>query len=142
MKMKFRSQVDFFFLPGIALAIVLVLMFIASREYDLSNQSVWFDKAMHVLGGAGSCSLGCWVIVNLPASLRTRILSLGFPLIGRVSALFFGIDWEVAEALFPIITENIPQGRWDTGFDLLFDYIGGHIAGKLYERRVRQLGGE
>lgn len=133
--MELKKQTKLFLVPGILLAVTLAIM--RWLGADLFVESIWYDKIMHLLGGAGACALACWIIVILPARWRSRLLRVGFPLIGRVSALFFGGLWEWTEALFPIITDYIPQGKWDTAFDMVFDYVGGHIAGRMYKNRIR-----
>ncbi len=139
--MKFRAQLKLFVLPGALLALALAVMFVIQRAYLLQD-NYYYDKVMHTMGGSGACALVLWIIVNLKPEWMSEVLRFGLPMIGRMSGLFFGIDWEMVEAIFPIITEYVPQGQWDTGFDLLFDYVGGHIAGKIYERRRHKFGGE
>lgn len=133
--MNWQKQFGLFVAPGILLATVLTLMFFLVRVSGLFVESVWFDKIMHVLGGAGACILTLLIVVNLPPRWMSAILRHDFQFIGRMVALFFGIGWEILEAIFPVITDHLPQGQWDTGFDLVFDYLGGHIAGRVYESR-------
>lgn len=134
--MNTRLQAKLFCIPCILLTTLLAEMAFVVHGYGLFIQSIWFDKIMHTMGGAGSCLLACWIIVNLPGRWRAIILGIGVPLIGRMAGLFFGVAWEVVEAVFPIITNYIPQGEWDTAFDLAFDYIGGYIAGWAISRKV------
>lgn len=129
--MNSRLQAKLFCVPCILLTTLLAEMVFVVHGYGLFGQSIWFDKIMHTMGGAGSCLLACWITINLPRRWRIVILGVGIPMIGRVAGLFFGMLWEVLEAFFPIITSYIPQGVWDTGFDLVFDYIGGYIAGQV-----------
>lgn len=134
--MNTRMQAKLFCVPCILLATLLAVMLYLVNVRGLFVDSIWFDKVMHTMGGWGSCLLACWIIVNLPSRWRVMILGVSVPMIGRMAGLFFGIDWEIAEAVFPVITNYIPQGIWDTAFDLAFDYVGGYIAGIVIQREV------
>lgn len=136
--MKLKKQFRMFLLPGMLLVVTLAVMMLYGKINDLFVSNVWYDKIMHTLGGAGACVLACLIIANLPnywrAFVLRFVLKMGLPMFGRVSGLFIGWWWEVAETHFPAMTDYVLQGQWDTCFDLVFDVIGGHTAGKIYNR--------
>lgn len=129
--MDIAKQTKLFLIPGISLTAILATMWWFGG--DILNYGIWYDKIMHFFGGAGSCVLACLIAINLPDRWRNLLFRAGLPFFGRASAIFFGGLWECAEAAFPAMTSYISQGSWDTAFDLCADYIGGHIAGKIYD---------
>ncbi len=135
--MDFRRQFELFLLPGFQIVVVLVAMWIAGKEIDLLYSSIWFDKIMHTLGGAGACVLIFWWIANWSSSLRWSILRFGLPIAGSLAGLIIGVGWELAEEFIPAMTDYITQSRWDTTFDVVFDFIGESSAGEIYTSRWR-----
>ncbi|MDO8522192.1 MAG: hypothetical protein Q7S08_02810 [bacterium] len=129
-----KRQFSLFVLPGMLLAVVLVVMFFVQRVHGFFVESLWYDKIMHFTGGAGACILVFLVLANCPARFRWAILRFGLPLAGVASGLLVGLGWERLERIFLIITDYVPQGNWDTFFDVVFDCFGGYIAGKQYQR--------
>ena len=130
--MNFSNQLKAFFIPGVLLTVALAVMWLLGG--DILRYGIWYDKIMHTLGGAGACVLACWMIVALPCRWRTLVFRASLPFIGRISALLIGGLWECAEAAFPVMTDYVVQGTWDTIFDLCFDYAGGYVAGEIYNR--------
>lgn len=132
--MSVEKQLKLFVLPGFFMAIVLVEMKWYGDYFNLLETSLWFDKVMHTIGGAGGCVLAFWGIANLPERGRRLFLQFGLPLAGRAAGVVFGFAWEVCEIEYPIITDYLPQSRLDTIDDLIFGYFGAHIAGEVYEK--------
>ena len=128
-----KKQFNLLALPGMLLAALLVVIFFFQRVNGLFVESIWYDKIMHIAGGAGACILVFLVLANCPAGFKWAILRFGLPLVGVVSGLLIGLGWEGLERIFLIITDYVPQGGWDTFFDVVFDCLGGYIAGKKYE---------
>ncbi|OGZ99218.1 MAG: hypothetical protein A3C07_04180 [Candidatus Sungbacteria bacterium RIFCSPHIGHO2_02_FULL_47_11] len=128
-----KKQFNLFVLPGMLSAITLIVMFFFQRMNGLFVESIWYDKIMHIAGGAGACVLVFPVLANCPVGFRWAILRFGLPLVGLTFGLLVGLGWEGLERIFPIITDHILQGNWDTFFDVIFDCLGGYIAGKKYE---------
>ncbi|MCR4280967.1 MAG: hypothetical protein NUV88_01395 [Candidatus Kaiserbacteria bacterium] len=131
--MRWKQQLRLFVVPGTLLAAVLIVMFIIQRVQGLFVDSLYYDKVMHTLGGAGACVLVFLVLANCSRGFRWAILRFGLPLVGLISGLIIGVAWEVVEVLVPAITDYVLQGWWDTFFDLVFDCLGGYIAGKKYQ---------
>ena len=132
-----KKQFKLFVLPGMLSAITLIVMFFFQRVNGLFVESIWYDKIMHTLGGAEACVLVFLVLANCPAGFRWAILRFGLPLVGVASGLLIGLGWEGLERVFLIITDHILQGNWDTFFDVIFDCLGGYIAGKKYQETWR-----
>mgnify|MGYP001571831657 CR=1 FL=1 len=128
-----KRQSNLFVLPGMMLAALLIATYIPYRFHGLFADSIWYDKIMHTAGGAGACILVFLILANCPAGFRWAILRFGLPLVGTVSGLVIGLGWEYLEIAFPIITDYVQQGGWDTTFDIVFDCVGGYIAGKYYQ---------
>jgi hypothetical protein len=135
--MRKDIQLKMFVFPGLLLALILAVMRWYGDANDLFVQNLWYDKVMHAIGGLGACALAFWGIANLDEDRKWSILRFGLPIVGLVSAMILGAGWELLEVIFPVITNFAPQSRWDTAFDVLFDGLGGLIAGVHYRRRWR-----
>lgn len=95
------------------MATVLSIMFFAQRVQGLFVDSLYYDKIMHTLGGAGACALVFLALANASDNLKWAILRFGLPTIGMISGLIIGVVWEVAEVLLPVITDYVIQELWE-----------------------------
>ncbi|MDO8482186.1 MAG: hypothetical protein Q7S75_03865 [bacterium] len=107
------------------------------NEQGLFVQNLWYDKIMHTFGGFVTCALVFCGLANCHIGIKWAILRFGLPIAGVEFALFGGSIWEWLEWYYPIMTEYIPQSRLDTTFDIVFDCLGGYIAGHVYNKKWR-----
>ncbi|MDO8552127.1 MAG: hypothetical protein Q7S01_01200 [bacterium] len=128
-----KKQLRLFVLPGSLLALTLALMMWNGNTFDLFTTNIWYDKIMHLLGGAGACILTLWIASMLTDDTRWKILRFGLPFVGVIGAICFGLGWEGLEDYFPIITDYVIQSSGDTLADLFFDIVGGYISSRYYE---------
>jgi hypothetical protein len=97
--------------------------------YDFYWDSFWFDALMHFLGGLAMGMIFLWLWYSsglfeksLPTKREAMIATVAF-------AMLVGIGWEVFEYVYGIANPVGGNYPVDTFHDLLFDFVGGTVAG-------------
>lgn len=103
------------------LVAILAGLHLLATEYFLYWRLPWFDILTHFVGGMWVALFAAWLL-----SMRQIVPRLRYSL---VSALLFGIVWEIFEMSALII--DFPTDALDTVKDLTVVIIGGIAGGYL-----------
>ncbi|HEY9585989.1 MAG TPA: hypothetical protein VJJ02_05405 [Candidatus Paceibacterota bacterium] len=127
----------------IVVAIVIVFEVVGRQLGFLSIPSLGYDKMLHFLAG-GAC--GIFGIATLKSITLLEVEVLNFShdtedynqrvwLFAITSAIVIGVLWEVAQVYLPFMRDASDLNWYDTVGDMVFDTIGGAIAGLAYQEK-------
>ncbi len=107
-----------------------VLHIIGSINHLYWN-SFWFDALMHFLGGLSIGSLSLWIWyasgifeISTPNKREAMITTV-------LCAILVGLGWEFFESAYGIALPAGGNYHIDTFHDLVFDFLGGIVAGLI-----------
>lgn len=113
------------------LVLVTGVLHIIGSINHLYWNSFWFDGLMHFLGGSSVGMLSLWFL------FRSGIFEISVPnkrevfFYTIVCTILIGIGWEVFEFAHGIAVPVGGNYSLDTYNDLLFDFLGGIVAGLI-----------
>ena len=116
---------------------------VAGKHFDLFlKPTLGFDKLLHFLGGSV-----CGIFGFLVAESRLQRRSfIALDIVGAngllwvwMSVLFFtitiGVGWEILQVYVPAMRHIGEYGWMDTIGDLIFDTMGGVVAGLVCQKK-------
>ena len=109
------------FTSGVAVFIVLAVLFLYGYQQNFFQTLIWWDILMHFLGGIWAGYIGAWFISFLGYPVRMSHFVAG--------AILLGLAVEVVEYFFVIGRNPFMSYELDTSKDIFVDVIGGVAAG-------------
>jgi hypothetical protein len=127
--------------PVLAGLLLIFIALIVGEYYGLYYSIPYFDKAMHVIGGA----VAAWFVLALLQEEITHMAGWKQVLIVISVTAFIGIVWEWAEYLsqytqynYPLFYKYFSGGDLpDTLSDIVADIVGGGIAAIIALKKER-----
>ena len=107
---------------------ILIALHSCGSYYSLYWTYHEYDILVHIFAGLWIALVMLWLasIFGYMNSLRGYKIRSFF--IALISAIFFGIVWELLENFSQITFTNASSYGWNTAFDILGDAIGGILA--------------
>lgn len=115
------------YLQLLILIVIIAVLHIVGLKFYLYWQLVWYDRIIHILGGAWIAIIALQVTKASSPEIPARRLFI----ISLCAALFVGLVWEVFEIVIGFANPASRGYGIDTTTDLIFDVIGGGL-GYLY----------
>lgn len=124
---------------GLLILLTGLLWYLGKTFALFGDPSLGLDKLLHFLGGAscgvfgvGLLSMGFW---NKDTLCTVRETNLRVWVIAILVALIIGVAFEVLQAFAPIFRNGRAYNWYDTVGDVVFDVLGGIVAGFVYQVR-------
>jgi hypothetical protein len=88
----------------------------------------WFDILVHIFSGWWIALLFLWLASILGQINSLKEYKIKSFLIALISAILFGVVWELVENLGQITSVNTDLYSWNTASDIISDACGGVLA--------------
>ncbi len=123
----------------IILAILIVVHLFASY-YSLYWRWPYFDILVHLISGLWIALVFLWLASVFEQVNSLKEYKIKTFLIAFVSAVLFGVIWELLENFYQITYTNMSSYGLDTALDILGDALGGILAFLYFVKRKRCTG--
>lgn len=123
------------FLVSLVALIILVILHAVGSYYSWYWSYPRFDFLVHIIGGLWVALLILWLAgvmgqVNSLKEYKVKIFLIAF-----ISAILFGVIWELLENLSQTTFVSVSGYSLNTALDILSDALGGVLAYLFFIRR-------
>lgn len=121
-----------FVVPWLTVVAIVVLLEVLAQQFMLfSHPSLGYDKILHFLAGSACGIFGAGIVAH--SSCEARRGCMWFSVIFWTLAI--GGGWEILQAYVPAMRDASDYDWYDTVGDLIFDLLGGIVAGIAYREK-------
>lgn len=117
--------------------LILILLHIVGSYYYWYWQYSGFDTIVHIFSGLWVALVIIWLAVIFGQINSLKEYKVKIFLIALVSALLFGVIWELLENISRVISVNSKIYNLNTAKDIISDGVGGVFAYLYFIRKKK-----
>jgi RsiW-degrading membrane proteinase PrsW (M82 family) len=124
---------------SLIILVILVALYTVGSHYSWYWYYPWFDTLIHVISGLWIALVILWLAsrlgqINSLIEYRAKSFLIAF-----VSAILFGVIWEILENLSQVTSIYSDGYSFDTAMDLLAGGFGGVLAYLYFIKRKKNI---
>ena len=125
------------FIFSLLVLVFLICLHVVGSYYSWYWVYSWFDSVVHIMSGLWVGLLILWLASILDQINSLKEYKAKSFLIAFISAVMFGVVWELIENVYQITSTLASNYNIDTAFDILNDALGGVLAYLYFVKRKR-----